>query len=82
MSDICKGYVLQNTDKATTWALRVFNAWRQERNRVATEKCPDDLLESPDVGTLNCWLFRSVDEKIESLLLFPIFSLGCQNLNE
>ena len=24
-------------------------------------------------------LFLSVDEKIESLLLFPIFSLGCQN---
>ena len=24
-------------------------------------------------------LLLSVDEKIESLLLFPIFSLGCQN---
>ena len=62
MSDICKGYVPQNTHKATTWALRVFNAWRQERNRVATEKCPDDLLESPDVGNLNCWLSRFVVE--------------------
>ena len=28
-------------------------------------------------------LLLSVDEKIESLLLFPIFSLGCQNfMNE
>ena len=38
MSNICKGYVAQNTDKATTWALRVFNARRQERNRVAILK--------------------------------------------
>ena len=62
MSIICKDYVLQNTDKATTWALRVFNAWHQERNRVTTEKCPDYLLESPDVGNLNCWLSRFVFE--------------------
>ena len=62
MSNICKGYIPQNTDKATTWALRVFNAWHQERNRVTTEKCPDDLLESPDVGNLNCWLSSFVVE--------------------
>ena len=54
MSDNCKGYVPQKKrKKATTWALHVFNAWRQERNRVATEKCPDDLLERRDVGNLN-----------------------------
>ena len=62
MSNICKGYVAQNTDKATTWALCVFNAWRQERDRVATEKCPNDLLERPDVGNLNHWLSRFVVE--------------------
>ena len=59
--------------------IETLRDWRQERNRVATETCPDDLLESPDVGNLNRWLSRFVDEKMESLihhLLFPIFSLG------
>ena len=58
MSEICKGYVPQNTDKATTWAMRVFKAWRIERNKVATDKCPDNLLESPDIHNLNRWLSR------------------------
>ena len=62
MSEICKGYVPQNTDKATTWAMRVFKAWRIERNKVATDKCPDNLLESPDIHNLNRWLSRLVVE--------------------
>ena len=62
MSEVCKGYVLQNTDKATTWAMRIFKAWRIERNKVATDKCPDNLLESPDIHNLNRWLSRFVVE--------------------
>ena len=62
MKKIGKGYVPHNTEKATGWALRVFNAWRQERNRSSTDKCPDDLLECPDVGSLNRWLSRFVVE--------------------
>ena len=80
MTDICKGYILQNTDKATTWALRVFNVWHQERNRVTTEKCPDDLLMLVILTVGSPVLLLSVDDKMESLihhLLFPIFSLGC-----
>ena len=64
MKTICKGYVPRNTDKATSWALRVFNAWRNERNCVSTDKCPENLLESPDVGNLNRWLSRFVDLRI------------------
>ena len=62
MSEIRKGYVPQNTDKATTWAMRVFKAWRIERNKVDTDKCPDNLLESPDIHNLNHWLSRFVVE--------------------
>ena len=45
MNKICKGYVPQNTNKATGWALRVFNTWRNERNRDSADKCPENLLE-------------------------------------
>ena len=38
MNKICKGYVPQNTNKATGWALRVFNTWQNERNRVSADK--------------------------------------------
>ena len=62
MSEICKGYVPQNTDTATTWAMRVFEAWRIERNKVDTDKCPDNLLESPDIHNLNHWLSHFVVE--------------------
>ena len=62
MRKICKGYVPPNTDKATTWAVRVFNSWRQERDKTSTEKCPESLLGSTDVASLNRWLSRFVVE--------------------
>ena len=62
MNKICKGYVPQNTNKATGWALRVFNTWQNERNRVSADKCPENLLEMPNVGNLNRWLARFVVE--------------------
>ena len=78
MNHICKGYVPKNTDKATAWALRVFNAWRSERNCVASDKCPEDLLERPDVGNLNRWLARFVVEcRRENGMPYPSF-LGNQ----
>ena len=64
MSEICKGYVPPNTDKATKWALTVFRCWRNQRNAKARveEQCPDDLLENPDALRLNRWLSRFVVE--------------------
>ena len=35
MSRICKGVVPTNTKKAASWALRVFEEWRKERNKAA-----------------------------------------------
>ena len=46
MGTICRGVVPSNTKKATSWAVRVFEEWRQERNATATgEQCPLELLE-------------------------------------
>ena len=40
-----------NTEKSTTWAVRAFTAWVQERNATVAkdcEKCPVDLLSTKD----------------------------------
>ena len=46
MGTICRDVVPSNTKKATSWAFRVFEEWRRERNATATgEQCPLELLE-------------------------------------
>ena len=46
MGTICRGVVPSNTKKATSWAVRVFEEWKRERNATATgEQCPLELLE-------------------------------------
>ena len=46
MGTICRGVVPSITKKATSWAVRVFEEWRRERNATATgEQCPLELLE-------------------------------------
>ena len=49
MEKICEGYVPKNTSKSTSWALRVFRAWREQRNEHEDDKCPETLLEEPQV---------------------------------
>ena len=49
MAKICQGCVPQNTAKCTSWTLRVFQSWCDQRNNSVEEQCPDDLLESPIV---------------------------------
>ena len=46
------------------WAVRTFDAWRDERNANSEmgEKCPLDLFEKPDEEKLNRWLSRFVVE--------------------
>ena len=81
MSDICKGYIPQNTDKATTWTLRVFNAWHQERILKSAQMTYWRVLMLVILTVGSPVLLLSVDEKMESLiyhLLFPIFSLAVQ----
>ena len=56
LESACKGYTPKNTERCTQWALRVFHAWRKQRNEHSDEKCPDDLLEKPTLSLLNKWL--------------------------
>ena len=63
MDKICKGFVPKNTEKATNWAVRVFEQWRVERNRATSddgEMCPSNLLQYPVQVSLNYWLLRFV----------------------
>ena len=62
MEKICEGYVPKNTSKSTSWAQRVFRAWREQRNERKDDKCPETLLEEPQVELLNFWLSRFVME--------------------
>ena len=63
MGTICKGIIPTNTKTSTSWAVRVFEEWRKERNKDATgENCLLTLLEEPDARSLNYWLSRFVVE--------------------
>ena len=65
MDKICKGFVPKNTEKATNWAVRVFEQWRVERNRATSddsEMCPSNLLQCPVQVSFNYWLSRFVVE--------------------
>ena len=76
MNTYCKGYmyVPQNTQRCTAWAVKAFPEWTAQRNTCASgDKCPEDLLECPNVQQLNLWLSRFVTEvrKQDGLLSPP-----------
>ena len=63
MERVCKGYVPKNTTKATDWALRVFEQWKENRNYTSPEeRVPEKLLEDGNAELLNLWLARFVVE--------------------
>ena len=65
MEQICKGFVPKNTKKATSWAVKVFEQWRLQRNEMTNDDgklCPSNLLECPKLTELNYWLSRFVVE--------------------
>ena len=62
MTEICNGYVPPTTVRATNWAVRVLDEWREECNKRCSKRCPSDLLEHPAAETLNLWLARFVVE--------------------
>ena len=64
MRKICQGYVPSNTSKSTSWAVRVFLSWREQRNKRVSEQCPEKLLEEPTVEHLNYWLSRFVSKLV------------------
>ena len=62
LAPILFGQENKATQRCTNWALRVFQAWRSERNKASVEKCPDDLFEAPSLPSLNKWLSAFVVE--------------------
>ncbi len=64
MERICQGVVPKNTQKSTSWAVRVFEEWRAQRNKATSdsgEQCPASL-QRPIGALLNYWLSRFVTE--------------------
>ena len=57
-----KGFVPMNTQRNNTWALKLFQEWRADRNKRSEKQCPEDLLDNPDPKKLNHWLSRFVTE--------------------
>ena len=62
MAVLSKGFTPANTQRNTAWAMRVFQEWKAERSKGDAEKCPEDLLDNPDIQNLNYWLSRFVTE--------------------
>ena len=77
MQTIFKGYVPPNTQKATGWAVRVFNEWRAARNMFLDGKFPLNLLEDASASNLNYWLSRFIVEaRREDGCPYPATSLN------
>ena len=66
MDKICEGLFRRLTrKKLQTWAVRLFEQWRVERNRATSddgEMCRSNLLQCPVQVSLNYWLSRFVVE--------------------
>ena len=62
MKEICQGHIPRNTNKATNWALKVFQSWREQRGVQQDGICPVDPLETNNAELLNFWLSRFVVE--------------------
>ena len=75
MGTICRGVVPSNTKKATSWAVRVFEEWRRERNATATgEQCPLELLEKlTGCRSVTLPSPRHEQPKMSPLQMVPIF---------
>ena len=82
MQTICKGYVPPNTQKATGWAVCVFNEWRAARNKSSDRKCPLNLLDDASASDLKYWYHASLLKLVEKMVahiplhLSTIFCLG------
>ena len=60
MAVLSKGFTLVNTQRNTGWAMRVVQEWKAKGSKGDAEKCPEDLLDNPDIQ--NYWLSRFVAE--------------------
>ena len=62
MSKICSIYIPPTTKRYTTWAVRMFDQWREEHNTQSSKQCLLDLLGKPSVKALNHWLPQFIAE--------------------
>ena len=60
LQEMAKGFTPANTNKATQWALKVFDDWRTARNKQfpVEQAVPENLLDSSDPEVLNTHFSR------------------------
>ena len=57
VQDAQKGFVPDNTARATAWAMRVFRTWQAERNSsYPDDQCPENLLIDGNSDDICHWL--------------------------
>ena len=59
---ITKGYVLMNTQRSVAWSMKVFQEWKYSRSMDDDGEWPSDLFEVDDLGNLNFWVPRFINE--------------------
>ena len=77
MDTICWGYIPPNTKKATSWTVRTFEQWRDQRNEKSSKESPSDLLEKSIADSLNsCLPCFVVKTRREDGKLYPPSSIS------
>ena len=52
-----------NTERSTTWAVKIFDDWRRSRNATATtDLCPENIFNHEDNSIICQWLCKFVTE--------------------
>ena len=62
LKKVCEDFVLVRIQRCTTWLVRTVETWKNDRNKMCEDKCPDDLFENASISALNKWLSAFVVE--------------------
>ena len=58
-----EGEIPANTERCTSWAVKVFEEWRKARNsKFPTDLCPENIFTHEDSKIICCWLCKFIAE--------------------
>ena len=63
LTHFMEGETPANTERSTTWAVKIFDDWRRARNATATsDLCPENIFNHEDNSIICQWLCKFVTE--------------------
>lgn len=63
LTHFMEGETPANTERATTWAVKIFNDWRKTWNATLTKDlCPEYIFTRKDSSIISQWLCKFVTE--------------------